>query len=71
MISMKLLWKMLKRLINNKTKVISLAMVTNVIGDERPIKEISKIAHDNNILMVVDAAQGAPHKKNRCTRYGY
>ena len=52
-----------KKAINNKTKVISLAMVTNVIGDERPIKEISKIAHDNNILMVVDAAQGAPHKK--------
>ena len=52
-----------KKAINNKTKVISLAMITNVIGDERPIKEISKIAHDNNILMVVDAAQGAPHKK--------
>lgn len=52
-----------KKAINNKTKVISLAMVTNVIGDERPIKEISKIAHDNNILMVVDAAQVAPHKK--------
>ena len=52
-----------KKAITDKTKVISLAMVTNVIGDERPIKEISKIAHDNNILMVVDAAQGAPHKK--------
>ena len=52
-----------KKAINNKTKVISLAMVTNVIGDERPIKEISKIAHDNNILVVVDAAQGIPHKK--------
>ena len=52
-----------KKAINNKTKVISLAMVTNVIGDERPIKEISKIAHDNNILMVVDAAQGAAHNK--------
>ena len=49
--------------ITNKTKVISLAYITNVIGDERPIKEISKLAHDNNILMVVDAAQGAPHKK--------
>ena len=43
-----------KKAITDKTKVISLAMVTNVIGDERPIKEISKIAHDNNILMVVD-----------------
>ena len=52
-----------KNAITNKTKVISLAMVTNVIGDERPIKEISKIAHDNNILMVVDAAQGIAHNK--------
>lgn len=52
-----------KKAITNKTKVISLAMVTNVIGDERPIKEISKIAHDNNILMVVDAAQGVAHNK--------
>lgn len=52
-----------KKAINDKAKVISIAHVTNVIGDERPIKEISKLAHDNNILMVVDAAQGAPHKK--------
>lgn len=52
-----------KKAISKKTKVISLAMITNVIGDERPIKEISKIAHDNDILLVVDAAQGAPHKK--------
>lgn len=52
-----------KKAITDKTKVISLAMITNVIGDERPIKEISKIAHANDILLVVDAAQGAPHKK--------
>lgn len=52
-----------KKSITDKTKVVSLAYVTNVIGDERPIKEISKIAHDNNIFVVVDAAQGAPHKK--------
>lgn len=52
-----------KKSITDKTKVVSLAYVTNVIGDERPIKEISRIAHDNNIFVVVDAAQGAPHKK--------
>ena len=52
-----------KKAITDKTKVISLAYITNVIGDERPIKEISKLAHEHNILMVVDAAQGAPHKK--------
>ena len=52
-----------RKAITNKTKVISLAYTTNVIGDERPIKEISKLAHDNNIIMVVDAAQGVAHKK--------
>lgn len=52
-----------KKAITDKTKVISIAMTTNVVGDTRPIKEISKIAHDNNILMVVDAAQGIAHSK--------
>ena len=52
-----------KKAITNKTRVISLAIVTNVIGDERPIKDIAKVAHNNDILMVVDAAQGAAHSK--------
>jgi len=52
-----------KNAITDKTKVISLAHITNVIGDERPIKEISKVAHDNNIILVVDAAQGIAHTK--------
>ena len=52
-----------KNSITDKTKVVSLAYVTNVIGDKRPIKDISKIAHENNILVVVDAAQGAPHTR--------
>ena len=52
-----------KSVINENTKVISLAHITNVIGDTRPIKEISKLAHENNIYMVVDAAQSVPHIK--------
>ena len=52
-----------KKAITDKTKVISLAHVTNVIGDERPIKEISKVAHDNGILLVVDAAQSIAHDR--------
>ena len=50
-----------KKAINDKVKVISIAHITNVIGDIRPIKDISRIAHDNNILMVVDAAQSIGH----------
>ena len=52
-----------KEAITPNTKVISLAHVTNVLGDIRPIKEISKLAHDNNIYMVVDGAQSIPHIK--------
>lgn len=53
----------LKSVITPKTKVISLAMITNVIGDLRPIKEICELAHRNNIFVVVDGAQSVPHIK--------
>lgn len=49
--------------ITNKTKVISLAHITNVSGDKRNIKTICKIAHKHNILVVVDGAQSVPHIK--------
>lgn len=52
-----------RKSVTDKTKVISLAGVTNVIGDARPIKEISKFAHEHNIFMVVDGAQMVPHMK--------
>ena len=51
----------IKSVITGKTKVVSIAYVTNVIGDVRPITEISKYLHDNNILLVVDGAQSVPH----------
>ena len=53
----------LKSVISNKTKVVSIAHITNVIGDVRDIKTISKVCHDNNILLVVDAAQSIAHEK--------
>lgn len=52
-----------KEFITDKTKVISLAHITNVIGDIRPIKEICTLAHEHNILVVVDAAQSLAHIK--------
>ena len=52
-----------KKAISDKTKVISLAHITNVIGDIRPIEEIVKYAHEKNILVVVDGAQSVPHMK--------
>lgn len=53
----------LKKSITRKTKLISIAGITNVVGDERPIDEICKFAHANNIFVVIDGAQLVPHKK--------
>ncbi len=50
-----------KKAISDKTKVISLAGITNVIGDKRPIKEITEYAHKHNIFVVLDGAQMVPH----------
>ena len=49
--------------ITPNTKVISLAHITNVVGDIRPIKEICEYAHAHNIFVVVDGAQSVPHIK--------
>ena len=51
----------LKKMLNNKTKVIALAHITNVVGDIRPLAEIIEIAHKNNILVLVDGAQSVAH----------
>ena len=53
----------IKKCVTKKTKVISLAQVTNVIGDVRDIKSIGKYCRDNNILFNVDGAQSVPHMK--------
>lgn len=53
----------LKKSITPNTKVISLAITTNVIGDNRPMKEIIEIAHKNNILVIGDGAQSVAHSK--------
>ena len=50
-----------KKSINKNTKVISIAHVSNVIGDIRDIEGIGKIVKDNNLYFVVDAAQSVSH----------
>lgn len=52
-----------KEAITSKTKVISIAHITNVVGDIRPMKEITKYAHERGILVVADAAQSIGHMK--------
>ena len=47
--------------INNNTKVLSIAEITNVIGDIRNVKEIVSICHKKGIKVLIDAAQSAGH----------
>lgn len=53
----------IKKTVTDKTKVISIAHISNVIGDIRPIKEISEYVRDKGIYFVVDGAQSVPHIK--------
>ena len=50
-----------ERAITTRTKVISLAHITNVVGDIRPMKEMNALAHQKGILVLVDGAQSVPH----------
>jgi cysteine desulfurase / selenocysteine lyase len=49
--------------VTSQTKIVSIMMVSNVLGTMNPIKEITRIAHENGAVMVVDGAQAAPHMK--------
>lgn len=52
-----------EKAITDRTKVISLAYVTNVIGDIRPMRDICELAHKYGILVVGDGAQSISHIK--------
>lgn len=53
----------LKQVLTEKTKVISLAHVSNVLGNVIDAKSIASFAHENNALLVLDGAQSVPHMK--------
>lgn len=47
--------------ITERTKVVSVVHVSNVLGVTNPVKEIAAIAHRKGAVMVVDGAQSTPH----------
>ncbi|RAP75477.1 cysteine desulfurase [Paenibacillus montanisoli] len=49
--------------ITDRTKIVSVMYVSNVLGVINPIKEITAIAHRHGAKMVVDGAQSTPHMK--------
>ena len=56
-------YEKLKEIINDNTKVISIAHITNTVGDVREINKIRDIINNKSIYFVVDGAQSAGHIK--------
>lgn len=52
-----------KALFNERTKLVSIAHVSNVMGVTNPVKECIEIAHNHNVPVLIDGAQSAPHIK--------
>lgn len=48
-------------LITDKTKIVAITQVSNVLGRVNPIKEIATMAHEKNAVIVIDGAQSTPH----------
>lgn len=52
-----------EKLFSPRTKLVSVAHVSNVLGTINPVKQIAAIAHSHNVPVLIDGAQGIPHMK--------
>lgn len=52
-----------KTLLNNKTKLVAVAHISNALGTINPIKEIIELSHHKGAAVLIDGAQGVPHMK--------
>ena len=52
-----------EKLFNDKTRIVSVAHVSNVLGTVNPVKEMIRIAHEHGVPVLVDGAQSTPHFK--------
>ncbi|MCM3337952.1 cysteine desulfurase [Paenibacillus sp. MER TA 81-3] len=52
-----------EKTITDRTKIVSVMYVSNVLGVVNPVKEIAEIAHRHGAVMVVDGAQSTPHMR--------
>lgn len=50
-----------EKLLNEKTKIVAIAHISNTLGTVNPVKEIVALAHAKNIPVLVDGAQAVPH----------
>ena len=52
-----------EKLFNDKTRIVSITQVSNVLGTINPVKEMICIAHEHEVPVMVDGAQSTPHMK--------
>lgn len=52
-----------KQLFSERTKIVSVTHVSNVLGTVNPVKEIIRIAHEHDVPVMIDGAQSTPHFK--------
>ena len=52
-----------EKLFSGRTKIVSVAEVSNVLGTVNPVKQMAAIAHAHGVPILVDAAQSIPHMK--------
>ena len=52
-----------KKVLSDRTKIVAITHVSNVMGYLTPIEEITKLAHEKDAIVILDAAQSAPHMK--------
>lgn len=50
-----------EKLFTERTKIVSVTHVSNVLGTVNPVKEIVRIAHEHGVPVMVDGAQSTPH----------
>ncbi len=50
-----------RQLFNERTRMVSVTHVSNVLGTVNPVEEIISVAHDHDVPVLVDGAQSAPH----------
>ena len=50
-----------EKLFNERTKIVSITHVSNVLGTINPVKDIIKIAHEHSVPVLIDGAQSTPH----------
>lgn len=50
-----------KKLLNEKTRIVSVVHISNALGTVNPVKEITSLAHEHGAVVLIDGAQSVPH----------